>query len=72
MDVIVDLNQMPYHYVLPIIEWCLKHNIDEGRCIQLLEAWYSKPPKSNDDWTLTIPDKYATMFLLKWPFEGEQ
>lgn len=66
MDVIVDLNQYPFHRVLPIIEWCLKRNIDTGRCIQLLEIWYSKPPLDNDNWTLTIPENHVTMFLLKF------
>ena len=66
MDVIVDLNQYPFRRVLPIIEWCFKHNIDTKRCVKLLEVWYSDPPVTNDDWTLTIPEKHVTMFLLKF------
>ena len=66
MAVTVDLGQLPFQKVMPIIEWCLENNIDKERCIYFLYVWTAKPAPTDVDWTLTIPDKFATMFILRW------
>jgi hypothetical protein len=66
MVMILDLNQIPYQKVLPIIEWCLNRNIDLDKCINLLEAWHSYPPKEVNDWTIDIPEEYMSFIVMKW------
>lgn len=71
MDVIVDLNHSDYRLVFPVLQWCLRNDVDAENAKYLLDCWrsiepYVKPPH----WRVTIPDEYATMFLLK--FSDEQ
>ena len=63
---ILDLNQIPFRHVLPIIEWCFKNSINTERCVKLLEVWYSDPPVTNDDWTIDIPEEYMSFVVMKW------
>lgn len=63
---ILDLNQIPFQKVLPIVKWCLENKIDFAKCVNLLEAWYSMPPKEVTDWTVDIPDQYISFVIMKW------
>lgn len=65
MAVILDLDQLPYQKVLPIIAWCHENGIDQEKCEELIEAWTVAPPPEID-WKLTIPEKYATILVLKF------
>ena len=67
MDVVVDLNHSDYRLVLPILKWCLENDIDSQNAEYLLECWRSTDPYENPPhWRVTVPDEYATMFLLKF------
>ena len=65
---IVDLNPLPYRFAIDIIKWCAERDIDREKCLDLIEAMSipSKDWKKEIEWTLDIPDKYMTFFLLKW------
>lgn len=62
---VVDLKYFPFQQVLPIIKWCLAHDIDRARCLEMLYQWHNKN-SGELDWTLTISSKYSTMFILKF------
>lgn len=65
---IVDLNPLPYRFAIDIIKWCVERDIDREKCLELIEAM-SIPAKDWNkeiEWTLDIPDKYITFFLIKW------
>lgn len=68
MDVTVDLTHSDYRLVLPILAWCLENDIDVDHAKLLLERWRSTPPydKVEPLWEVTIPEEYATMFILKF------
>ena len=66
MAVTVDLGEMPFQMVMPIIKWCWDNDIEREKCLYWLEIWSKAPPPDDIDWTLTIPDKYATLFILTW------
>ena len=61
----VDLNHLPYRMAFDIIEWCFEHNIDKEKCTELVEALRTAPPPKVV-WELDIPEKYITMFAIKW------
>lgn len=61
----VDLGQLPYKQALEIIEFCFYRNIDRARCLELIKAKTMRPVP-DIDWTLEIPEKYLTYFMLKW------
>ena len=61
----VDLNHLPYRMAFDIIKWCAEHDVDKEKCIELLEAMSIAPPP-DVVWELDIPEKYITMFVLKW------
>lgn len=65
---IVDLNPLPYRYAIEIIKWCFDRDIDKEKCAELVHAMSipSQHWKKEIEWTLDIPDKYMTFFLLKW------
>lgn len=62
---IVDLNPLPYNKAIEIIHWCFKNGIDKEKSLELFEA-LSTVPVPDIDWSLDIPEKYMTMFALKW------
>ena len=62
---ILDLGPLPYQLAIEILKWCLDHKIDEENCIRLIDA-FTKYPVSNVGWTIDVPDKHVTFFLLKW------
>jgi hypothetical protein len=61
----VDLGPLPYKMAFDMIHWCFDHNIDRENCIKLIEA-SSERPCPTIKWELDIPEKYVTMFILKW------
>lgn len=65
---ILDLNPLPYRYAIEIIKWCFERDIDKEKCVELVEAMSipSQDWKKEIEWTLNIPDKYITFFLIKW------
>lgn len=62
---IVDLNPMPYNKAIEIIHWCFEHEIDKEKSTELYNA-LSVVPVPDTEWSLDIPEKYVTMFALKW------
>ncbi len=65
---IVDLDPLPYRFAIDIIKWCVEQDIDQEKCLELIEAMSipAKDWKKEIEWTLDIPDKYMTFFLIKW------
>lgn len=63
---ILDLNQIPFQKVMPIVEWCFKNNIDLTKCEKLLSIWVSVPPQDYNDWTIDIPEEYMSFVVMKW------
>jgi hypothetical protein len=61
----VDLEPLPYQMAFGMIRWCIENDIDRNNCLRLLEA-SAENPTPPVIWELEIPDKYLTMFLLKW------
>lgn len=62
---ILDLNPLPYKIAFEIVKWCWEHDIDSEKCLHLIHA-RTVIPVPDIEWTLDIPDKYITFFLLKW------
>ncbi len=62
---IVDLNPLPYRQAIEMIKWCAEHEIDTEKSSKLVEALSTVNP-IDVEWSLDIPDKYITMFQLKW------
>jgi len=58
---IVDLDPLPYRLAFNIIRYCVEHNIDREKCMELLEA----SPAHVVDWTLDIPEEHISWMLLK-------
>ena len=67
---IVDLNPLPYNRALELIKWCFEHNINREKCVKLLNVLSISPCPEEVDWTLDIPDKHVTFFILKWSGQG--
>lgn len=64
---ILDLNQLPFNVVMPIVKWCYERNIDRSKCAELINEWHSKPPYNNKiEWTLEVPKEYMSFITLKW------
>ncbi len=65
---IVDLNPLPYRHAMDLIKWCFERDIDKEKCVELVEAMSipAQEWKKDIEWTLEIPDKYMTFFLIKW------
>lgn len=63
---IVDLNPLPFTLALKMIRWCFEHNIDRRQCIILIDAMQKKPVPDDIEWTLDIPEKYISWFVLMW------
>jgi len=63
---ILDLGPLPYRYAVEIIKWCFEHHVDTEKCILLIRAM-SESPAPKVEWTIDVPEKYITYFLLKWP-----
>ena len=64
---ILDLNPLPYKTVLGIIKWCVDHKVDTPKCLELCNALSTNPPP-NIEWTLDIPERYVSFFLLAFPW----
>lgn len=65
MAVKVELGHLPYRIAIDIIQWCVDRDIDFEKCQELIHAMGTKPVHEIE-WSLEIPDKYITYFLLKW------
>lgn len=65
---ILDLDPLPYTYAIEIIKWCFERDIDREKCVELIHAMSVSADKweKEIEWTLDIPDKYITFFLIKW------
>lgn len=66
----LDLNPLPYRRAFELIEWCLEKEIDREQCMLLLEVRQGIRPDKDIDWTIEIPEKYMTYFLIKWSGRG--
>ena len=62
---------MPYTLAHKILTWCWEHNIDSEKCYKLVDAMatHGKYQLNGEDWTIDIPDKYVSWFVLKWGCE---
>lgn len=65
---ILDLNPLPYKIAMDLVRWCCERDIDRVKCLELAELWGTPVSQWPDgiEWTLDIPDKYITFFLIKW------
>ncbi len=65
----LNLLPLPYTQAVNIVRWCWDHNVDKDKCLRIIEAMGSQFPRLPDEeWTLEIPDKYVSWFVLKWGF----
>ena len=65
----LNLLPLPYTIARNIIEWCWEHDIDKAKCYEIVKAMSTKGydlPEAQ--WTLEIPEKYVSWFVLKWGF----
>lgn len=71
---ILNLLPMPYMLARKIIYWCWEHDIDKQQCAKVIQAMTEKGggSLSDEEWTLDIPDKYVSWFVLKWGFNVEE
>lgn len=63
---ILNLNNLPFRKVMPIIEWCFNHDVDRYKCIELITEWHSKFPREDVKWELDIPEQYMSFVVMKW------
>ena len=65
---ILDLDPLPYRVAINIIEWCVDNDIDRKKAVELIEIMNLKPHDwpEHVDWTLNIPDSYATWITLRY------
>jgi hypothetical protein len=65
---ILDLDPLPYRCAIDIIKWCFDRDIDKEKCAELIHAMSILPQEWSKEleWTLDVPDKYLTFFLIKW------
>jgi hypothetical protein len=61
----VHLDPLPYTVALKILKWCFEHDIDKDKCKELIGSM-GVTPIPDLEWTLEIPEKYVTWFILKW------
>lgn len=62
----INLLEIPYTLVMPIIEWCVSNDIEVERCIHMLEVWHSKSDLYPPDWELNLEGEQALLFCLRW------
>jgi hypothetical protein len=62
----LDLNPLPYRQAFELIDWCVEKGIDSEKCKLLLEVRRGRRSDRGIDWTIEIPEKYMTYFLIKW------
>lgn len=64
----LDLNPLPYHTAIDIIKWCFDNNVDREKAIFLTEMMGIVPDDwpSDLEWTLEIPEAYATWITLRF------
>lgn len=69
----LNLLPLPYLTARNIIYWCCEHNIDREKCQLIID---SMARKGNDlpseHWSLEIPEKYVSWFVLKWGFNATE
>jgi hypothetical protein len=65
---IVDLNPLPCTIAVGLIRMCVEYNIDNLKCLEIVEAMSVVNPSPDIKWELDIPEKYITFFLLKHEF----
>lgn len=63
---LVDLNPLPYHRALELIQWCFDHDVDRVQCYRIIESMTQVPMPADVEWVIDVPDKYLTYFALKW------
>lgn len=65
---ILDLDPLPYRTAINIIEWCFDNDVDRKKAYELIELMGRKPHDwpEHVDWTLDIPDRYASWIVLKF------
>ena len=63
---IVDLGPLRWRHARELLEWCVSYQVDLASCDRILKEFGQSPPPPEIDWTIDIPDKYITYFLLKW------
>lgn len=65
---LVDLNPLPYRVAIDLIKLCFDNDIDKDKCLLLTERLGvpANQWENEIEWTLDVPDKYITFFLLKW------
>ena len=69
----LNLLPLPYTTARNIIEWCWEHNVDRDKCRVIINAMSKRGcDLPAEEWTLEIPDKYISWFVLKWGFNVEE
>lgn len=68
MKYTINLLDIPYSKVMPIIEWCVSNNIQIEKCVRMLEGWHDRE-HIRGMWELEFEEAEATLFCLRWASE---
>ena len=65
---ILDLAPLPWRQTVDILKCCFDNDVDKNKALYLVELLTSYPGKwpEHVDWTLDIPDSYASWIVLKF------
>lgn len=63
--VTVDLGPLSYKLARDVIFWCARNGYDQEKCHELINYMCAVAPPEVLDWTVTLPEKQFTWFLLK-------
>lgn len=62
----VNLMEIPYSMVMPIIQWCVDNDIQVEKCVRMLEVWSTKEDIQPEEWELSLSEEQALLFCLRW------
>ena len=65
---ILDLDPLPWRLTVDILKWCFDNDVDKNKVLYLTELLNMRPCQWPDhvDWTLDVPDNYASWIALRW------
>jgi hypothetical protein len=58
---LINLNQLPWHQVYNIVDYCIENHIEKQKCFKILDC----TPLMGMDGILDIPEKHITWMILR-------
>lgn len=55
----VDVGKLPWRRAHDVIEWCIEHDVEREKCLDILSCL-------DEEWIIEVPDKQMMLFILKW------